>query len=215
MTEKRGTNKLIKTLAVLVLLPLSIIIPTLSLESYYAPTTNAQVRNTKSFAERKKQYRAQLKEALSTTDEQRIQLRCLAVQANIKTLATRSGEVQTKRVAAYSEITKEMDALSASLKNQAFETSELDKNIAELKVKVTAFQTTLADYKQTLEDLTVIDCSQDAASFKAALETARDLHTKLIGQVAEVRAFILNALKPSLQQVREELVSQQAAGESR
>lgn len=217
MTD-RGIHKVVKIIAVLVLLPLSIIIPTLSLESYYAPTISAQSTQTnstnKNFSERKKQYLAQFGEELNEGQEQRIKLRCLAVQANIKTLADRIAEVQTKRKTAYDSIIADVKTLTDGLKNQAFDASNLEQNTKELEDKLSAYQKNISSYKQALEDLTVIDCSQDPATFKAALQAARRTHANLIGQVADIRAYILNTLKPTMQQVREELVSQQAAGVS-
>lgn len=213
----RGIHKVVKIVAVLVLLPLSIIIPTLSLESYYAPTINAQTAQTnggdKNFSERKKQYLTEFKQDLDVDQEERIKLRCLAIQENIKNLATRVGEAQDRRKTAYDTIMGDVKILTDGLKNQAFDTTNLEQNTKELSDKLEAYQTNLETYRQALEDLTVIDCSKDPATFMAALQAARRAHTNLTGQVADIRAYILNTLKPTLQQVREELVSQQAAGE--
>lgn len=214
MTD-RGINKVVKIVAVLVLLPLGIIIPTLSLESYYAPTISAQTsRSAKNFSERKKQYLSEYKQEIGTGEQERIKLRCLAVQANITSLSTRVADVQSKRKAAYETIITDVNTLIDGLKNQAFETSTLEQNTKELDDKISAYEKNMASYKQTLEDLATIDCSQDPATFKAALQSARRVHTDLIGQVADIRSYILNSLKPTMQQVREELVSQQAAGEA-
>ncbi len=214
MTD-RGIHKVVKIVAVLILLPLGIIIPTLSLESYYAPTINAQsAAEDKGFSERKKQYAAEFKEELNESQKQRIQLRCLAVQSNIKNLATRMAEVQTKRKEAYNTILSDVKKLNEGLNNQAFDASALEQNTKELEDKVAAYEKNMTTYKKALEDLTIIDCSKDPAMFKAALLAARRAHTNLIGQVADIRAYILNTLKPTMQQVREELVNQRAAGES-
>lgn len=214
MTD-RGINKVVKVVAVLVLLPLAIIIPMLSIEGYYAPLLSAQETTAdKNFAERKKQYTAQFNEELNDSQKQRIQLRCLATQTTIKNLATRVGEAQSKRKTVYSTIVADVRTLTEGLNNQAFDASALEQNTKELEDKIAAYDKNMKIYKQALEDLTIIDCSKDPATFKAALQAARRAHTSLIGQVADIRAFILNTLKPTMQQVREELVSQQAAGES-
>lgn len=213
MTD-RGINKVVKVLAVLILLPLAIIIPTLSIEGYYAPLISAQAASEdKSFAERKKQYNAQLDQEVNEAEKQRIQLRCLATQTTIENLATRIGEVKTQRKTVYSTIVADVQKLTEGLNNQAFDASALEQNTKELEDKITAYENNMKVYTQALEDLTKIDCSKDPGTFKAALEAARRAHTNLIGQVAEIRSYILNTLKPTMQQVKEELIAQQAAGE--
>ena len=177
-----GINKFIKFVAVLILLPLSVLIPTLSLESYYAPPTSAQSATDQALETRKEAYKAKLKE-LSTAVQQRIKLRCLAVQTNIKALNARVATVQAKRGTAYDKIVTKLNDLVAKLKNQAFDTTALEQNVTALSAKVAEYKTAMDEYAQAVEDLTVIDCSQDPTSFKAALEVARTNHETLRGVV--------------------------------
>ncbi len=197
----RGINKLIKIVAVLILLPLGVVIPTLSLESYYAPPTSAQTTD-KELEERLKTYKSALKEELRTTEQQRIKLRCLAVQTNIKTLNVRVESVQTKRATAYDNITSKLNDLITRLDAQAFDVTTLQESTTTLTEKVDAYKSTMTEYAQAVEDLTVIDCAQDPTSFKAALETARTKHRQLVTMVGDIRTFIANTTKPQLQTIK-------------
>lgn len=204
-----GINKVIKIVAVLLLLPLSVVIPTLSLESYYAPPTSAQTTDAE-LEKRKETYKASLKEELTTAVQQRIKLRCLAVQTNIKALNVRVETIQTKRGEAYDRVLTKLDALTTKLESKAYDTTSLKENTALLTTKVDAYKAAMEEYSQAVEDLTVIDCSADPTSFKAALEVARTKHQELITSVRDIREFITNTIKAQLQTIRADFVSSQA-----
>ncbi len=204
-----GMNKFIKVVAVLILLPLSVVIPTLSLESYYAPPTSAQTVTDDSLEARKKAYKASLKEELSSSVQQRIKLRCLAVQTNIKVLNIRVESIQTNRSEAYSKIVNKLNDLVTKLETQAYDTASFKENIATLTAMVDAYKADMTEYSQAVDDLTAIDCSQDPTSFKGALETARTQHGKLVGEVRDIREFVTNTIKPQLQTIRADFVSSQ------
>ncbi len=206
-----GMNKFIKIVAVLLLLPLSVVIPTLSLESYYTLPTSAQTTTDASLEERKEAYKAKLKEELSSAVQQRIKLRCLAVQTNIKALNVRVETVQTKRGAAYEKILTKLEDLTVKLDAKAYDTTSLKENISTLSAKVDAYKAAMDDYSQAVEDLTVIDCAQDPTSFKAALEEARTQHEALVGSVRDIREFVLNTIKPQLQVIRADFVKAKEA----
>lgn len=205
-------NKIIKIVAVLILLPLSVVIPTLSLESYYAPPTSAQSTTDAALEARKKTYRDALKEDLSTSVQQRIKLRCLAVQTNLKAVDARVQNIQTKRGTAYDNILARLNELVANLKNQAFDTTTLEQNVVELTAKVDTYKASMKEYSQAIDDLTVIDCAQDPTSFKAALEVARTNHQKLITSVGDIRTYVTNTIKPQLQAIRAQLEAGQVTG---
>ncbi len=209
-----GMNKFIKIVAVMLLLPLSVVIPTLSLESYYTLPTSAQTTTDASLEDRKEAYKAALKEELSTAVQQRIKLRCLAVQTNIKALNVRVETVQTKRGAAYEKILTKLNDLTTKLEAQAYDTTSLKANIATLSAKVDEYKAAMTEYSQAVDDLTVIDCAQDPTSFKAALETARTQHEELVGIVRDIREMVANTIKPQLQTIRAEFVKSETTTET-
>lgn len=207
-----GINKIVKIVAVLILLPLSVLIPTLSLESYYAPPTNAQASESQALKSRTDKYRAALEEAPNTTEQQRIKLRCLAVQTNLKAFDARVQTVQTKRGEAYDTILAKLNELLTNLQNQAFDTTQLQQNVTALTEKTDNYDATMKTYVQALDDLTVIDCAKDPTSFKAALEVARTDHDKLRTSISDIRTFVTNTIKPQLQAIRTQLEAGQVTG---
>lgn len=203
-----GINKVVKILAIAILLPLSIAIPLLSVEGYYSPQIEAQT--DANLEARKEAYKAALKKEISTSVQNRIKLRCLAVQANLQTYSAKVTTVKTNRENAYDNILKNLNNLVKGLQNQAYDTTKLEEHITVLSGHVDEFKSSMREYKQTVEDLTTIDCTKDPASFKAALEAARRQHLELIGIVQDIRSDIVNSLKPVLMQIREDVLSNEA-----
>jgi len=200
-----GINKVIKVIAVAILLPLGVLIPALSLESYYAPQSLAHAETTSGLAARKRRYLKLLKEEITTSQQDHIKLRCLAVQSNVKTYALRIGTIKTDREEAYDTILAKLNKLNKGLKAQAYDTTEFESDIAVLQGHVDEFKSAMKSYKQVVEDMTEIDCTKDPAAFKAALEEARRLHLELIGTIQTIRADLVNTIKTSLRQLREDL----------
>ncbi len=200
-----GINKFIKIIAVAVLLPLSVAVPLLSVESYYAPQIQAQT--DADLEARKEAYKVALKTKITASVATRIKLRCLAVQANLQTFSAKVGTVKTNRETAYNNVLKELDKLVKGLQNQGYDTTKLEEHIATLAGHVDEFESAIREYKQTVEDLTVIDCTKDPTSYKAALEAARRQHLEIIGIVQAIRADVINSIKPVLSQVRQDVLS--------
>jgi hypothetical protein len=212
MSEKR-VSKWGKVLVTLLLLPAAIIVPALSLESHYAPATQAQTQPTDAQAQRVVTYKAAAGQ-VSTAEQNRIKLRCGVAQANAKTLATRLATVQKNRGAAYDSIVKALNDLVAKLENQAFETTALKDNITALQSKVDSYKTNMNNYYTAVNDMATVDCAADPLAFIGALQAARQAHDALQPQIADIRAFITNTVKPSLVQVRTQIEDGQTVGGS-
>lgn len=215
MAGNKGKKKLIKIVAILVLLPVGILVPALSIRSYHLPLTNAQSQDSNSSLEtRKKKYQAIVGEDVSTTDLERIETRCLAVQTNIATLGQRLNNVQTKREQVYGGLLDKLTSLSSRLQNQAFNTEDLDANVSTLDAKIAKYKTTMKAYTQAVDDMTKIDCTEDPTSFTGALEEARTKHAELITQVRDIREYVINTIKPTLQQIKQALAEGRTTGGS-
>jgi chromosome segregation ATPase len=213
MAGKKGISKKVKVIAILVLLPLGILIPAFSIRSYHLPLTNAQTQEeTQELRTRKQQYADRITDDVSTSEQERIKTRCLAVQTNIKALATRISSVQENRSKKYDAISENLTTLEKKLDNQAFNTTKLSSSIKELDNKISTYKTTMKDYKQAIDDMTVIDCSKDPVAFRGALEAARTKHAELITQVGDIREYVVNTVKPQLQQIRQALAEGRTAG---
>lgn len=211
MSNKR-VNKLGKVLVTLLLLPLAVIVPVLSLESHYAPATQAQTQTDAAQTQRITAYKAALGREVKQAEAAKIKLRCSVAQANAKTLATRLSTVQKNRNAAYDSILKNLNDLTGKLENQAFETTALQQNIDALQGLVDSYKTNMNNYYQAVNDMSTMDCSADPAGFIAALQAARTAQASLTTQVAEIRTYITNTVKPSLVQIRTQIENGQTTG---
>ena len=213
MSEKR-VNKLGKVLVTLLLLPAAVIVPVLSLESHYAPPTQAQTQPDSAQAARIKAYKAELVEEIKKGEQDKIRLRCSVAQANAKILATRLAGVQKKRGEAYDKILGDLNVLLGKLEKQAYETTALKENITTLQTKVDTYKTGMNNYYLAVNDLATIDCPTDPVAFAAALQASRKAHQAVQPQMTDIRAYITNTVKPTLVQVREQIAAGRTVGGS-
>lgn len=213
MSEKR-VNKWGKLLVAIILLPAAIIVPVLSLESHYAPATQAQTQTNAALAQRVAAYKAALGRQVETSEQNKLKLRCSVAQANAKTLANRLTTVQKNRAAAYDAILTSLNTLNAKLEQQAFETTALQENITVLQTKVTAYKNDMNAYQTAVSDMAAVDCASDPVAFIAALQAARKAHDAVQVEVPDLRAYITNTVKPTLVQIRTQLASGQTTGGS-
>lgn len=200
-------NKFTKLLLTLILVPLAVMVPvflaqTLSIDAH----VTAQQSNLQ---QRIEQYKSKLQKQPSKSDLDKLKLRCTVAQERLKAIATKTGTIQEKRVGAYDSINKSLTDLTAVLKEKNVTTTTLEANTKELKTKTDAFKADMAAYKQAVEDASNVDCANDPLALKASLEEARNYHTKLMQEVADIRSYINNVVKITLKQVRDDLVTQQ------
>jgi hypothetical protein len=197
-------RKILKVLAFTVLLPLSIVIPayviqTISLDSHvYAQASTLQKRVDA--------YKKKLVTNPSQADLDRLKLRCSVAQNVLKNVQTRSTTAQQKRTEAYSNINKTLDELVVALKAKNIDTAKLEAQAKELKTKTATFSKTQEQFTLAVKDAAELKCSNDPLALKAAIEEARVLQTQLQTQSADIRTYITNVVKPSIKQIRENVV---------
>lgn len=211
MSEKR-VNKWGKIFVTMILLPLAVIVPVLSLESHYAPATQAQTQPDTAQTQRIAAYKAALGREVKNDEMNKIKLRCSVAQANAKTLATRLSTVQKNRNAAYDSILQSLNTLSSQLDKQAFETTSLNENIKALQTLVDSYKTNMNAYTQAVTDMSTLDCAADPAAFIAALQAARLAHSSVQTQIGEIRTYVTNTVKPTLAQIRTQIEDGQTTG---
>jgi hypothetical protein len=78
------------------------------------------------------------------------------------------------------------------------DTFKFEQQHTEYVKKIAAFQTTGANFRQSLDDLVVVNCQGDIVGFKALLETARTYYTELYNQTADNNNYTLNTIKPTI-----------------
>ena len=206
-------NKRLKFIAILLLLPVGVIVPALIIDGHSSSQYHyVHAQNDPEFEERKRNYRAQLTDDLISTEEERIRQRCDAVRTNIRSLDNDVGVVKTERNAAYDAILEELNDLMERLNAQAFETSQLESNLDTLESKIDKFKSDMDDYIEVVNDLTNIDCRQDQEAFQGALQIARQYNGRLLPQNGDIRSYIVNTIKPTLEKVREDIEAGRTTG---
>lgn len=147
-------------------------------------------------------------------ETQTIKLRCPVAQTALKTLDTKIGTIQTNRKTAYEQISVVLMNLQKSLDNQAFETTSYQTIVDGYAAKIAEYSSNITIYKQAVEDAAAVDCNKDPNGFRAALETARLYHDKMSPNITDIRSYVTNTVKPSLEQIKTQLASGRTTGGS-
>lgn len=200
-------DKKVKTLVIALLLPLSVIVPVLLAQTV---ALDSQVyAQQESMQQRVEKYKNKLGTPPGQGELNRLKLRCNVSQTVLKSLQTRVTTAQENRTKVYGKINERLNELNTALKEKSIDTSKLEPQIKELETKIEKFNTDIAAYKQAVEDAGSTECSNDPLALKAAIQEARTHHSQLITEVADIRTYINNVIKPTLVQIKTDLVAQQ------
>lgn len=161
--------------------------------------------------ERIKQRVTDLNVKLNSTEERRVKDRCKNAQTAVKTLSNRVKGTETSRNEIYQNLRDRLDNLVTKLNTQNVDTAALTQQITVLEQKITTFKTDLASYKQALSDLENMDCQADPTGFKASLEAARKQRENLNNLIKDIRTYVQDTIKPTLQTIRDQLNTQESA----
>lgn len=200
-------NKVVKILVIIIMIPVSIGIPAVLLQTIssdsqvYAQQTTLQARVEK--------YKADLSTTPTKADLDRLKLRCAVAQSNVKNVESHIATVQEKRTKAYEAINKSLTTLTTVLKQNSIQTTKLEAESKSFKTKTDQFNSDLKVYKQAVDDAANVNCSDDPLAFKASIEEARVYLTKLMSEVTDIRSDVNNLLKPALSDVKSDLQAQQ------
>lgn len=145
-----------------------------------------------------------LKTRLTAAQQVRLRARCQAAQTLVTTLSEKVESIQKKRVNAHDRVQDHLTILRDKLGDQA-DTTKLQAAMEELQRRTDAVEAKLASYSQALVDLRQMNCTADPTGFKASLDEARTLRIELVQDVADIRKFIQDSLKPELQVIKQSL----------
>jgi hypothetical protein len=124
--------------------------------------------------------------------------RCTATQAVIRTTQDQLNPILSNRSKVYQQIDGKIWIAVGQLKLAEKDTFNLEKQRATLAAKVALFDKTTEQYKQTLDDIVVMDCKADVPGFIALVETARQYQDEIRKQVADIKAYTVDTIKTSL-----------------
>lgn len=169
-------------------------------------TEAEETTTTKTLAERLAERKEKLQTKLTNAQQNRLKARCKAAQGLLGSLGTRVKGVEKNRTALYDKVVEKLNGLVTRIGDQA-DTAELQAQIAVLEEKIAAFKTDITAYKQAISDLAEMDCVADPTAFRASLDEAKTLHAALLQTSKDIRAYINDAIKPTLQTIRAELAA--------
>lgn len=168
-----------------------------------------QYRLQGSFEQRLAQRKEERKIVLNENDSKRLGTQCVTGQAGIRKLQQETTALSQERVTTYRKIDAKLWVAVGRLKLAGSDTFKLEKSRSDLAQRVAQFQTTLATYQQTLDDVVVVNCKADVVGFKALLETARLYYAQLRSQSAAINASVVNDIKPTLAEYAADLKPKQ------
>ncbi len=180
------------TLPVLVLSPVAV---------FAAPSPIAETKQAETMAQRVE--KSKLKFAPKLTAEQTVKIKgkCKASQVISKALSVQLTRNNTKRTAAYTEITAALTEAIASLKANK-DTTDLEAQSKVLSTKIAKYTTDMTAYQTAITDLSGVDCATDPVAFKAALEEARAARKTVADDVVDIRTYINTTIKKSLKELK-------------
>ena len=135
----------------------------------------------------------------------RVTSKCTNVQSSVRELQTKLAPVVEKRSNIYKKIDAKLWIIIGQLKLADKDTFKLEQQRSEFAKQVTAYDNSMTQYKQTLDDIVVINCKADPAGFMALVKTAREYHTLIRKQSQDLNTYIVDTVKATLNAFTDEL----------
>lgn len=140
----------------------------------------------------------EFKPVLEKQDEQRLKGRCIAIQAMYRNFQQQLAPKISNYQKRYQSIDAKLYLAIGKLKLAERDTLELEKQRSTLASKVAALDATFTNYRQSLDDVVVVNCQADLVGFKALLETSRGYHEAVRAQTSDIRTFVVDTIKATL-----------------
>jgi hypothetical protein len=147
---------------------------------------------------------------LTFAEEQRLKTRCKSSQGKLRSLEGRINGIETSRTQVYGNLLERLSGLAERLEVQGYDVSTLTEQLTDLQVKIDTFNVQLDTYKVAVSDLAEMDCENDPEAFKVSLEDARQAHDDLKVSSNDVRAYLKETIKSTLQEIRSQLGDDEA-----
>lgn len=151
-----------------------------------------------SIEQRVNQRKQERKIKLDETNKARIEGVCVNTQTKIRILRDQYVQVADKRSEVYRKVDARLWVLIGSLKYINKDTFKLEQQRSELLKQVKAYENSVAQFRQTLEDAADINCKADPAGFKALIETARLYNSQIRTQADSIRKYVTDQIKPTI-----------------
>ena len=164
-----------------------------------AATPPAPAPAGSTFEQRLIQRKAERAIVLSLQDTQRLVSACPNGQAAIRTLQITDVKALDNRAEVYDKIDAKLLIAIGQIKLAGKDTFHLEEQRQAYIKKLNDFEMLSASYKQAVDDILVINCKADPAGFKALLETGRIYNGQLKSQATDIRNYVVDTLKATIQ----------------
>lgn len=169
------------------------------------PTTTS-LEDKKAAAEKLKariqERKAAVKTKLTNAEIQKLVTNCSASQVKINTFVEGRFKNDTPYQAKYEAYIKRLENLSAKLKQNNIDTTELDAQIVVLKQKYETFKTSVTNFRTAVADAKEVDCKTDPAGFKASLEDARAKAVLVKQANKDLETYARTTTKATLEKIK-------------
>lgn len=180
-----------------------------SVQAQTNPDTPASHTDTSaaddSLQDRVEKRKARQETRLDAVRERRLKTVCRGAQGRLRAAEARVQGVQRRRTTVYTNLLERLENLSESLKLAGVDTTEYDKQVAELSSKISTFSQHLEEYTQSVSDMVDVDCVADPEAFQASLEAARTSRAELIKEAKEIRTYLTGTVRQTLVNIRQKL----------
>lgn len=192
-------------------IPLTAIAVENDTDSTQTTTNESEQKEVKpqTLQQRIEKHKTEFQSKLQNLNEENLKRRCKAAQGLVAQTNQRSGIKGAERTKRYDEIQKHLTEIVARLQAANIDTTTLEQQQAILAEKVAALKEGITNYQASLTDLKELDCEDDPTGFKASLEAARLVRDDLIKQIGEIKTYIKETIKPTLQQLKSQLEQQE------
>jgi hypothetical protein len=160
--------------------------------------------------DRIKKYQERKTEKLEEAKAKRVEARCKTSQGKVSSLRGKLNNVVANRSKVYKSIGEKLDAVALRLQEAGVDTTKLDVARRDVAAELKELEQSMQAYDEVLSDIEAMDCLADPTTYISAIEQARELQKLLREQATEFRRFATTELRQVLQELRQQLESQQS-----
>ena len=140
----------------------------------------------------------ELKLVIDPKDEQRLKTRCIAVQALYRNFQQELSPKVTNHQNKYQSIDAKLYLAIGKLKLAERDTLELEKQRTALAAKVAELDIVFTNYRQSIDDVVVMNCQADLVGFKSLIQTSRGYHDAVRLQTSDIKSYVVDTIKATL-----------------
>ena len=133
---------------------------------------------------------------------QKLVTRCAPSQIKINTFLQGRYKNDKPYQARYEAYINRLDKVSAKLKQNNVDTTELDSQIVVLKQKYEVFKNAVETFRTAVGDAKSMDCKTDPTGFKVALEDARAKAVLVKQANQDLDTYAKTTIKATLEKIR-------------